>query len=199
MKRFCISCGFKQKKWQRATYFRGMKLPCVICRRVAHTNMEARKLDMCSECFKVRDSNPTESKSGSQRDDIRVGKTRGEPRVRDFSKDQDRVTLHDLGQACPQVLCDHSNFASETRSHRGMGTDPSDDRLLGICSDRTSSQRAERCVRCWMIDHTFERALVFSHSSERLCASCWMSRLHIDTTDKPTDGFAGTEREVSDT
>ena len=68
MKRFCTSCGFKQKRWTPGTQFQGDTLPCIVCGTVAPTSFEARQLDLCLQCFDLCGQDLERIKAESQLD-----------------------------------------------------------------------------------------------------------------------------------
>jgi F-box domain len=173
MKRFCIACGFREKKWSHATCFRGRVLPCFRCQRIAQTDMEAKKLDLCSDCFRARGRELGGSAGGNQRScnaemDATV-EFNACNLVKDIWHARNPLSEYQLGDENDKL----SSAALPSRE-TWTGLEKRGDRAAD--SPHTdSSRRAERCVRCWMIDHTFQPALPLCPTSERLCESCWMS------------------------
>ncbi len=183
-KRFCVACGFRQKKWSRTTCFRGRLLPCVICQKIAQTDKEAWKLDLCSDCFKAHGPHPTEAKGEGERGSMTT-EAIVEPASGSHFKNTDRDIWH-LHNLSGQQKLDRAHtkptttapVSEETRTCRVREDDGQD-----VPSHTEISKRAERCVRCWMIDHSFQPALFLGHTAERLCESCWISRMNINTLD----------------
>jgi F-box domain len=143
-RRFCIACGFKEKKWSRATYFRGRTLPCVNCQRIAQTDVEARKLDLCSECFEART-----------------------PHLKKGSRGNEKEHLQET----------ESILECTTGSLESWINQKEEDDNTSFPSQVEMPKRAERCIHCWMVDHSFRPALMLDHRKERLCGPCWMSRV----------------------
>jgi hypothetical protein len=170
MRRFCVTCGFKGKRWSHATYFRrGSTLPCFTCKRIAVTDVAARKLDMCSKCFEGRGRDLTESEGQAFEGMERLGGLAAGNAGKDTSAD-----MLPARDSSSQYKTDDEM----TSSSKDTTICPqSGDDWTAMPSQPAISRRAERCVRCWMVDHTYQPAFVsIDHPANRLCESCWMER-----------------------
>jgi F-box domain len=176
MKRFCISCGFKQK-WSHATEFKGGTLPCFACRRIAPTSFEAKKLDLCLECFRIRGRELRQREAESQRDDAEDPDTIDEWPVDNVVQDNVGGMSYARSPAGYQKLgYGNTGLPSEFSWESETPTCLRDDDTAAVPSAVVTSKRAERCTRCWMINHTFQPAVVISDRADRFCGSCWTTR-----------------------
>jgi hypothetical protein len=173
MKRFCVACGFREKKWSRATCFKGRVLPCFGCQRIAQTDMEAKKLDFCSECFRARGRGLEGSEGYSKR--LCVEEMDAAPEF--DAGNLVKGTWHARSPLREYKLYGENekpSLAASLSREIWTGVEKQGD-CAAISPQSDTSRRAERCVRCWMIDHTFQPAFPLCPTSERLCESCWMS------------------------
>jgi hypothetical protein len=170
MSRFCITCGFRYRKWSQATYFRrGGTLPCYKCWRIAPTDGDAQRLAICSECFKdcqqdlVEREGQSESGLSEEVEGVDGLAAAGET-AKDISADE----------VCTQDSPSRQMTGSSSRNTTICPQSGQD--WMAIPSQTAISRRAERCVRCWMVDHTYQPALSFDRSVDLLCESCWVEK-----------------------
>jgi F-box domain len=177
VRRFCIQCGFREKKWSPATLFKHGLLPCGVCRKIGVTDKEAKAHDMCRACFVEH-----MKESGAER-----GKS--EPQVRDASPEAAESatrnitieeSLHGLDLSSEaNVAVDQRKYPSEmSRDKQMRDYRPGSDSGLPVTIENGTSKRSQRCTRCWMIDHTFSPAEASDQSGQRLCGSCWLIWAH---------------------
>jgi hypothetical protein len=173
MRRFCIACGFRHNKWSYATYFRrGRTLPCATCERIAPTHGDARRLGMCSECFEHHQRDLAEREGQSAPGLSEEMKGVDESAAGDPVEDSSTAVLHtrkSLSQQLTGVEIDSSprDITICQQSGNIWAEMPTQTAIL---------RRAERCVHCWMVDHTYQPAISFSRPTELLCKSCWVEK-----------------------
>lgn len=181
MKRFCISCGFKQKKWSRGTCFRGWMLPCVRCQRIAFADAAARERGLCASCFLRSLAHSGESAIEGRGDSDGKASATLEDSGGKTVENSNGVQI--LGARGDMVVSEEVNQLSLDVSLAGeMFAYVRDGIEWTLQSNAGTSKRAERCVRCWMVDHTYQPAVIARSTVGRLCASC-QSGLVIEGAD----------------
>jgi len=128
---------------------------------------------MCSKCFDdcQRDLAEREVQSEPGIPEEMEG-VDGLAAAGDPVKDISAAVLHTRASLSQQMTgVEMASFSRDTTICQQSG-----DNWTAMPSRTAISRRAERCVRCWMVDHTYQPALSFDRPTDLLCESCWVEK-----------------------